>query len=52
MTKLVKDVMNKAPKAIHPEEPIHKAASLTHKHDISHLPVIDDDKQVVGHVQY
>ncbi len=50
MTKLVKDVMNKAPKAIHPEEPIHKAASLMHKHDISHLPVIDDDKQVVGHV--
>ncbi len=50
MTKLVKEIMNRAPKAITPEDPIHKAASILHKHDISHLPVIDNDKQVVGHV--
>ncbi len=50
MSKLVKDVMNKATKAIHLEEPIHKAASLMQKHEISHLPVIDTDKKVVGHL--
>lgn len=50
MTKLVKDVMNKQPKVITPDEPIHKAAAIMHKHEISHLPVIDNDKRVVGHV--
>lgn len=50
MTKLVKDVMNKQPKVITPDEPIHKAAAIMHKHDISHLPVVDNDKRVVGHV--
>ncbi|HEY5235401.1 MAG TPA: CBS domain-containing protein, partial [Rhabdochlamydiaceae bacterium] len=50
MTKLVKDIMNRAPKAIAPEDPIHKAASLMQKHEISHLPVIDKAKKVVGHV--
>jgi CBS domain-containing protein len=50
MPKFVKDIMNKAPKTITPDEPIHKAAALMHKHDISHLPVVDEDKQVVGHV--
>jgi acetoin utilization protein AcuB len=51
MKKLVKDVMNKQPKMITPDEPIHKAAAIMHKHNISHLPVVDNDKQVVvGHV--
>lgn len=50
MTKLVKDVMHKQPKVITPDEPLHKAAAIMHKHDISHLPVVDDYKRVVGHV--
>ena len=42
--------MNRAPKTITPEEPIHRAASLMHKHDISHLPVVDSQRKVVGHL--
>ena len=50
MPKFVKDIMNKQPKAITPNDPLHKAAALMHKHDISHLPVIDENRKVVGHI--
>ncbi len=46
----VKAIMNEKPKAVTPEDPIHKAAEILHRHDISHLPVIDNNKHVVGHV--
>ena len=46
----VKAIMNEKPKAITPEDPIHKAAEILHRHDISHLPVIDHNKHMVGHV--
>jgi CBS domain-containing protein len=50
MPKFVKDIMNKSPKTINQDDPMHKAAALMHKHDISHLPVVDSNKKVVGHV--
>ena len=50
MTKLIKEIMNKSPKTITPDESIHKAAGLLQRNEISYLPVIDHNKHVIGYV--
>jgi CBS domain-containing protein len=50
MPKFVKDIMNKEPKILNPEEPMHKAATLMHTYEIHELPVVDKSKKILGHV--
>ncbi len=42
----VKEIMNKKPKTISPEDSIYDAAKLMNKHDINRLPVVKNNKLV------
>src|SRR3989338_7313189 len=48
MTKPVKSIMNSKPKNVQPDTPMMKAQSTMILHKFSHLPVINDDKNLVG----
>lgn len=45
---LVEEVMNKNPITISPTTTIFKALHLLKKHKIRHLPVLDQDRQLIG----
>jgi CBS domain-containing protein len=44
----VSDVMTKKPKTIGPDATLEDAATILHAHDISRLPVVDDDGALLG----
>ncbi len=45
---LVKDVMTPDPICGHPEMPVTEIQALMKEHDIRHLPIVDEDKKLVG----
>ena len=45
---LVKDQMTPNPIYGHPDMPVVEAQQLMKKHNIRHLPILDDDKKLVG----
>lgn len=44
----VGDVMAGAPVCCRPDDTVETAATLLHDHDVSRLPVVDDDGRLVG----
>ena len=42
------DIMTRDPFHVHPEDSIKKAATLMHSNKIGALPVVDENKKVVG----
>ena len=48
INKPVKKIMTAKPKVVHPDLPIMQAQSMMIVGKISHLPVVDDDKKLVG----
>lgn len=44
----VRDVMTTDPHTIGPDATLEQAATLLHAHDVSRLPVVDDDGRLVG----
>jgi CBS domain-containing protein len=44
----VADVMTKKPHTIGPDATLEEAATSLHTHDVSRLPVVDDDGRLVG----
>jgi CBS domain-containing protein len=45
---LVKDIMSRAVKVAHPDDPVREAAVVMCLHKISGMPVVDDNGQIVG----
>lgn len=45
---LVKDQMTPNPICGHPDMPVTKAQQIMQEHNIRHLPILDDDKKLVG----
>lgn len=48
LAKKVKDIMSKRPISIHLNDPILKAESVMRVKDVSRLPVVDDNKHMIG----
>ncbi|KXK10562.1 MAG: inosine 5'-monophosphate dehydrogenase [Microgenomates bacterium OLB23] len=48
INKPVKKIMTSKPKTVHPELPVLQAQSIMIVQKVSHLPVVDDDNQLVG----
>lgn len=44
----VADVMTPDPHTVGPDETLEDAATLLHTHDVSRLPVVDDDGRLLG----
>ena len=44
----VRDVMTEDPHTVGPDATLEEAATLLHTHDVSRLPVVDDDGRLVG----
>jgi len=44
----VTDVMTHKPHTVGPDATLEDAATLLHNHDVSRLPVVDDDGQLLG----
>ncbi len=44
----VADVMTREPQTVGPDATLEEAATLLHTHDISRLPVVDDDGVLLG----
>ncbi|QYG91560.1 CBS domain-containing protein [Iamia sp. SCSIO 61187] len=44
----VADVMTHDPHTVGPDETLEDAATLLHTHDVSRLPVVDDDGRLLG----
>lgn len=44
----VRDVMTPDPHTVAPDDTVEDAATLMHNHDVSRLPVVDDDGALVG----
>jgi CBS domain-containing protein len=48
MRKTIRDVMQDRPITVKPEMPLHTAVELLIEHNISGLPVVDDEGLIVG----
>ena len=48
MRATVRDVMTKTPLTIDPETPVATAVALMHERGLRHLPVVDDDRRLIG----
>lgn len=48
LTRLVRDVMTRAPITIDPEAPVETALAVMREREIRHLPVVDDGGRLVG----
>ncbi len=44
----VQDVMTREPHTVGPDATLEDAATLLHTHDVSRLPVVDDDGRLLG----
>lgn len=50
LTRLVRDVMARAPITIDPEAPVETALAVMREREVRHLPVVDDGGRLVGMV--
>lgn len=46
--RLVEQVMEREPVFVHPEDDVRRAVELLREHELPGVPVIDDDRRVVG----
>lgn len=48
----IKDLMTSTPHVVEADTPVEKVRTLMHRFGIRHLPVIDDNKRVIGLVSH